>query len=89
MKFLSAASLLVLTAPLANAAAFSIFDPTQASLKVTDNGKYPVNGENPLQYCAKPDNYKLEIESVDLAPNPPLPYVIHEECSLNVVDLTS
>ncbi|KAF4771486.1 hypothetical protein HAV15_004265 [Penicillium sp. str.  len=73
MKFLSAASLLVLTAPLANAAAFSIFDPTQASLKVNDNEKYPVNGDNPLQYCAKPDNYKLEIESVDLAPNPPLP----------------
>lgn len=91
MKFLSAASLLVLTAPLANAAAFSIFDPTQASLKVNDNEKYPVNGDNPLQYCAKPDNYKLEIESVDLAPNPPLPYVIYEECSIsiNVVDFTS
>ncbi|CAG7936291.1 unnamed protein product [Penicillium nalgiovense] len=73
MKFLSAASLLVLTAPLANAAALSIFDPTQASLKANDNEKYPVKGENPLQYCAKPDNYKLEIESVDLAPNPPLP----------------
>ncbi|KAJ5465418.1 hypothetical protein N7530_009205 [Penicillium desertorum] len=72
MKLLSA-SLLVLTAPLANAAALSIFDPTQASLKANDIEKYPVKGENPLQYCAKPDNYKLEIESVDLAPNPPLP----------------
>lgn len=89
MKFLSAASLLVLTAPLANAAAISIFDPTQASLKVNDNEKYPVHGDNPLQYCAKPDNYKLEIKSVDLTPNPPLPYVIHEECCINVVDFTS
>jgi hypothetical protein len=88
MKLLSA-SLLVLTAPLANAAALSIFDPTQASLKANDIEKYPVKGENPLQYCAKPDNYKLEIESVDLAPNPPLPYVVHEEYYLNVVDSDS
>ncbi|KAJ5554905.1 MD-2-related lipid-recognition [Penicillium sp. DV-2018c] len=72
MKFLSAASLLALTAPLANAAAFSLFDPTQTSLKTNDE-KFPVKGDNPLQYCAKPDSYKLEIESVDLAPNPPLP----------------
>lgn len=80
MKFLSAASLLVLTAaPLANAAAFSIFDPTQATLKTNNEENYPVKGENPLQYCAKPDNYRLEIESVDLAPNPPLPYVNYKE----------
>lgn len=26
-----------------------------------------------MNYCAKPDSYKLEIESVDLSPNPPLP----------------
>ena len=89
MKFLSAASLLALAAPLANAAALSIFDPTQASLKANDNAQYPVKGDNPLQYCAKPDNYKLEIESVDLAPNPPLPYVVLEEYYLNVIDSDS
>jgi hypothetical protein len=86
MKFLSAANLLVLTAPLANAAAFSLFDPTQATLKTNDNEKFPVNGDNPLQYCAKPDSYKLEIESVDLAPNPPLPYV---NCSVKLMGMTN
>lgn len=73
MKF-SPVNLLVLAAPLVNAAAFSIFDPTQATLKANDPEEFPVNGDNPLNYCAKPDSYKLEIESVDLSPNPPLPY---------------
>ncbi|CAG8136580.1 unnamed protein product [Penicillium salamii] len=70
MKF-SPASLLVLAAPLVNAAAFSIFDPTQVSLKAGATQDFPVEGDNPLNYCAKPDNYKLEIKSVDLSPNPP------------------
>ncbi|KAJ5881656.1 uncharacterized protein N7529_000328 [Penicillium soppii] len=73
MKFLSAASLLVLTAPLSNAAAFSIFDPTQVSLNAGTTEDFPVEGDNPLLYCAKPEAYKLDIESVDLSPNPPLP----------------
>ncbi|GAM88285.1 hypothetical protein ANO11243_063180 [Dothideomycetidae sp. 11243] len=30
-----------------------------------------VPGENPLRYCAQPDENILEIESVDLSPNPP------------------
>ncbi|KAJ6064347.1 hypothetical protein N7499_013027 [Penicillium canescens] len=70
MKFLSA-GLLALTAPLASAAAFSLFDPSQVSLK-TDDSKFPVEGDNPLNYCADPTSYRLEIESVDLTPNPPL-----------------
>ncbi|OGE53781.1 hypothetical protein PENARI_c007G08400 [Penicillium arizonense] len=70
MKFLSA-GLLALTAPLASAAAFSLFDPSQVSLK-TDDPKFPVEGDNPLSYCADPASYRLEIESVDLTPNPPL-----------------
>ncbi|KAJ5320000.1 hypothetical protein PENANT_c051G00492 [Penicillium antarcticum] len=69
MKFLSA-GLLALTVPLANAAAFSLFDPSQVSLK-TDEPKFPVEGDNPLNYCADPASYRLEIESVDLTPNPP------------------
>jgi hypothetical protein len=73
MKFLSA-GLLALTAPLASAAAFSLFDPSQVSLK-TDDPKFPVEGDNPLSYCADPASYRLEIESVDLTPNPPLAYV--------------
>jgi hypothetical protein len=76
MKFLSATSLLLLTAPLTNAAAFSIFDPTQSTLKTSDEKSFPVKGDNPLKYCADPEGYKLlHIESVDLSPNPPLPYV--------------
>lgn len=35
-----------------------------------------VPGDNPLFHCAAPtDNDILQIESVDLSPNPPLPYV--------------
>ena len=30
-----------------------------------------VPGDNPLKYCALPDDNILEIESVDLSPNPP------------------
>lgn len=77
MKF-SSASLLILAAPLANAAGFSIFDPTQTSLNAGVTEDFPVEGDNPLIYCAKPDSYKLKIESVDLTPNPPLPYVNHQ-----------
>jgi hypothetical protein len=84
MKFLSAASLLLLTAPLSNAAAFSIFDPTQATLKTSNEDKFPVKGDNPLQYCAKPEGYKLNIESVDLSPNPPLAYVNPEIVLLKI-----
>jgi hypothetical protein len=36
-----------------------------------------------LLYCAKPEAYKLDIESVDLSPNPPLPYVSPEYCNLH------
>jgi len=35
-----------------------------------------VPGDNPLHYCASPDKDILEIESVDLSPNPPKAYVI-------------
>ena len=35
----------------------------------------PVPGENPLQYCNAPDDYMLEIDNVDLDPNPPEAYV--------------
>jgi hypothetical protein len=87
MKFLSA-GLLALTAPLASAAAFSLFDPSQVSLK-TDDPKFPVKGDNPLSYCADPASYRLEIESVDLTPNPPLAYVESHEYPRFMADLTN
>ena len=32
---------------------------------------FPVPGDNPLQFCAEPKDQILEIDSVDLSPNPP------------------
>lgn len=37
---------------------------------------FPVPGDNPLQFCVKPDNQILEIDTVDLSPNPPQAYVV-------------
>jgi hypothetical protein len=87
MKFLSA-GLLALTAPLAGAAAFSLFDPTQVSLK-NDDPEFPVKGDNPLLYCADPASYRLDIQSVDLTPNPPVAYVTAHKCPLFLEQLTN
>jgi hypothetical protein len=35
-----------------------------------------VPGENPLQHCQDPKDDILELESVDLDPNPPVPCVL-------------
>ncbi|KAI9718665.1 MAG: Phosphatidylglycerol/phosphatidylinositol transfer protein [Chrysothrix sp. TS-e1954] len=47
----------------------SWFDTKQSALA---EEPLPVPGDNPLTYCHKPDDYILDIEKVDLAPNPPL-----------------
>lgn len=74
MKFLSAATLL-LVAPLVSAASFpSFFDPSQAPIRVDPAQDFPVTGENPLSFCANPAGHILEIDRVDLSPNPPKPY---------------
>ncbi|EAW13998.1 ML domain-containing protein [Aspergillus clavatus NRRL 1] len=72
MKLLSStAALLVCLGPLsASARSISFFDSTQAPIQVQ---KYPVEGDNPLEYCANPAGNILEIKSVDLSPDPPLP----------------
>jgi hypothetical protein len=73
MKFLSVATLLV-ASPLVSAASLpSIFDPTQVTLKAHTTENFPVKGDNPLDYCENPAGNILQIESVDLDPNPPLP----------------
>lgn len=75
MKFLSAATLL-LTVPLISAAPSpSTFDPSQVSLRIDANDDLSVPGNNPLEYCQDSANYLIEIDSVDLIPNPPQPYV--------------
>jgi hypothetical protein len=37
---------------------------------------YKVPGDNPLYFCADPEDDLLEIEKVDLSPNPPEAYVL-------------
>ena len=78
MKLLSAtAALLGLLAPVSAgtlaARAPAFFDYSQSPIKTED--AIPVQGDNPLFYCSDPSNNSLKIDSVDLTPNPPLPYV--------------
>jgi len=66
----SALTPLLLTG-IATAASLSRFGNDQVAL--TDDLKIP--GDNPLAYCAAPDDYLLTIDHVDLSPNPPAAYV--------------
>ena len=50
--------------------AFAIGGTSQNPQKALEN-ELSVPGDNPLQYCVKPDDDVLEIKSVDLSPNPP------------------
>ncbi|KAL1296913.1 hypothetical protein AAFC00_004524 [Neodothiora populina] len=47
------------------------FMGAESSSQHTLEDVFPVPGDNPLQYCAKPVDEILEITSVDLSPNPP------------------
>lgn len=72
MKLLSA--LLLSSAPVQIwAASLPLFG--QSPIKSLED-TFPVAGENPLEYCADPKNDILEIVSVNLTPNPPVPYVL-------------
>lgn len=66
MKFFS-----VITGALlaSSAAALSIGTTKNVQNALADDLSVP--GENPLNYCAKPEDDILEIETVDLSPNPP------------------
>ncbi|RAK99196.1 ML domain-containing protein [Aspergillus ibericus CBS 121593] len=71
MKFLStAATFLLCAAPFSVTARSLDFFDIQTPIKA--EGKH-VEGENPLEYCSDPSSYILQIEKVDLSPNPPLP----------------
>lgn len=48
---------------------FTPFGGSQVHL--SDDEKIKVPGENPLYYCSDPKDDILEIEKVDLDPNPP------------------
>ncbi|KAL2012572.1 hypothetical protein VTN00DRAFT_97 [Thermoascus crustaceus] len=64
---------LLLLAPLIEARSPSFLGVyEQSTLKTTSDGRTrPVNGDNPLEYCADPSQNILQISSVDLSPNPP------------------
>lgn len=59
-------------------AAFAISvsaEPSWMPKQVTVSEDFKVPGDNPLYFCADPRGDLLEIENVDLDPNPPRPYV--------------
>lgn len=76
MKLISpATALLVLLAPLTvSARSLPLFASEQSPIQAADKN-FPVEGDNPLTYCSDPSGNILEIQSVDLSPNPPQPYV--------------
>lgn len=74
MKLLStAATLLACVAPLTvSGRSIALFGSSQAPIQADLSKTVP--GDNPLEFCNDPAGDIIEIESVDLAPNPPLPY---------------
>lgn len=49
--------------------------PSWTPGQITVKEEFKVPGNNPLNFCADPKDNLLEIENVDLDPNPPQPYV--------------
>jgi len=66
MKFFAALT----GALLATSVSALTLQPAKSVQKTLDDD-LSVPGDNPLQYCAKPDDNILKIEKVDLSPNPP------------------
>jgi len=66
MKFLGLFSAALLSATVSAGFGFSTSSKQNTLEEVTK-----VPGDNPLTYCAKPEKDILEIEKVDLSPNPP------------------
>lgn len=73
-------AILFATASAASVSAGSLFSTGGDQAVINEDFKVP--GDNPLYFCADPKDYLLDIENVDLEPNPPVPYVslmsIHE-----------
>jgi hypothetical protein len=44
--------------------------------QVLEDPKPKVPGSNPLTFCQATDNYLLQVDYVDLTPNPPLAFVL-------------
>jgi hypothetical protein len=69
MRLQSLIGLLALTGS-STASFFTSGESDQVKIKADDRTN-PVKGDNPLEFCAPPADYLLEIDSVDLSPNPP------------------
>lgn len=46
-----------------------------AAVDITASSGSKVPGESPLEYCEDTHNHILELEKINLIPNPPIPYV--------------
>lgn len=44
---------------------------SSSQVTLQDEPDLDVPGSNPLKYCADPKDYLLELDNVDLDPNPP------------------
>lgn len=80
MKFTAAATTLLLAASTASALATPWLDSltgasSSKSQATLADEPMPVSGDNPLFYCAAPKEYILDIDYIDLSPNPPLALV--------------
>jgi len=53
---------------------FSVGGDAQEPSTIKDDDELKVPGQNPLFYCANPDDDILTIDQVDLDPNPPAAY---------------
>jgi hypothetical protein len=60
-----------LSAVSVSASPYASWVPNQVTVKE----EFKVPGDNPLYFCADPADYILQIEKVDLDPNPPKPCV--------------
>lgn len=71
----------------ASVAAGSFFQQQSLGIEfdIGASGIEKVPGENPLYYCGDTSRDIASIETVDLSPNPPLPYVSPSFASLNTL----
>lgn len=83
---MKASAILLAASSAASVSAGSLFSAGGNQALINEEFKVP--GDNPLYFCSDPKNYSLKIESVELSPNPPVPYVCSqssgERCALRL-----
>lgn len=67
------ATILLAASSAASVSAVSLFSTGGDQAVINEDFKVP--GDNPLYFCADPKDYLLDLENVDLSPNPPVPFV--------------